>query len=202
MLFRTICAKRFIFACGKIRERSVRPNLAMGMRVAGAHEFAAIFENLYVADPGNLRERGKLFGPSIDHAAQFAGVHSWNGEIVARGKAQDAAQSAVGSGDEQTIFLVLQRLGFGQERTKVVLEHIRFRVSRRLSAAGALVSRAQITAGVVSDRRSRRRLLYFSLPGALGALRRDQEPFAQERIEAFVGSGEEFFKIHIQVWRP
>src|SRR5437588_12091626 len=52
MFFRVIRQQRFVFACRKIRERSVGPDLAVRVRVAGAHELAAILENLNVATQG------------------------------------------------------------------------------------------------------------------------------------------------------
>src|SRR5690348_13703616 len=63
-------------------------------------------------------------------------------------------------------------------------------------ATSALVSGAEITIGVVGNRRRCGKLLHFSLPGALGTLRRDEDPLSQERIESFVGSMEQLFKIH------
>jgi len=38
------------FLRGRFRNRRGCPDLAMGMRVAGAHHGATIFENLYVVD--------------------------------------------------------------------------------------------------------------------------------------------------------
>ena len=196
MLFQAIGVERFILASRKIWKRGVRPDLAMRMRIARAHEFAAVLEDLHVTDPRNLRERRALLGPGVHHAAQFARVHSRNGEIVAGRKAQDTANAAIGLGNEQTILFVLQWLHFGQKRGEVVLENIRFRIFGRLPAAGALISRAKIAVGIVSDRRWRGKLLHFSLPRALRPLRRDQDPLSQERIESFVRSGEKFFEIH------
>src|SRR5689334_6658569 len=96
MLFCVISAKRFVFTRGKIGEGGVCPDLAMRMWVAGAHEFAAVFEDLDVADPRNLGKRNVLLGPGVDHAAQFARVHAGNRKIVAWRETQDAADTAVG----------------------------------------------------------------------------------------------------------
>ncbi len=149
-----------------------------------------------MANPRNLREQGELLGPGIDHAAQFAGVHSRNGEIVAWGEAQNAAEAAVGLGEEQTIFLIFQRLGLGQERRKVVFKHISFRVGWHLFAASALVSGAQVAIRIVSDSRSQRKFFGLALPRTLRALRRDEDPLPQQRIEAFVWRGKELLKSH------
>ena len=174
----------------------------MRVRVAGAHQFAAVFEDLHVADPGDLRKRSVLLDPSVNDAPQFLSVHSRNGEIVARSETQYSADAAVGLGDEQTILLVLQRLDFGQKRGKIVVEGVSSGILRSLLAAGSLVSRAEITIGIVSNRRWRWKLFHFSLPRALGPLRRDEHPLAQERIEAFVGSAKQFFKIHDNYSKP
>ena len=196
MFFGAIGAEGFILAGREIRQCGVRPNLAMRMRVACAHKFAAVFKDLHVTNPGDLREGRKLPDPGVNHAAQFLSVHSRNGQIVTRREAQDAADAAVGLGDKQAILPVLQPLNFGQQRGKIVVERVSCGVGRRLLAASALVPRAQIAVGIVSNRRRRRKLLDFSLPGAPGALWRDKDPLPQQRVEAFVRSGKELFKVH------
>src|SRR5690348_3178016 len=143
----------------------------MRMRIAGAHQFAAVFKDLDVADPRNLGEQGELLDPGVNHATQILRVHSRNGEIVTRGETQNAAEAAVGLRDKQAVLLVAKRLSFGQERGKIIVEGVSSGVLRSLVAAGALVSRTQVAAGIVSGQRRRRKLFYFSLPRALGALR-------------------------------
>src|SRR5258708_24987580 len=52
----TILAERHELAGRKIWQRSIRPDLAVRVRIAGAQQLAAIFENLHVINPGNLRQ--------------------------------------------------------------------------------------------------------------------------------------------------
>lgn len=196
MLFGAIGAKRFVFPCRKIGEGVVRPDLTMRVRVAGAHQFAAVFEDLDVMDPGDLREHGELPDPGIDDTAQCKRAHSRDGEIVARREAQDAADATIGLCYKQIPLLILQRLDIRQKRGKIVLKDVRLRILRSLLSVDTFVSGTEITVWIVGDRRRRWKLFYFSLPGAIHSLRRDHNPFPQERIEAFVRSGKEFFEIH------
>src|SRR5205823_14865945 len=106
--------------------------------------FAAVFKDLHVKNPGDLREGRELLDPGVNHAAQFLSVHSRNGQIVTRRETQDAADAAVGLGDKQAILPVLQRLSFGQKRGKIVVKRVNCVVGRRLLATSALVSRTQI----------------------------------------------------------
>src|SRR5258708_35342773 len=56
--FSAIFAEGRQFPSGKIWQRSIRPNLAVRVRVAGAQQFATIFKDLHVVNPRNLRESG------------------------------------------------------------------------------------------------------------------------------------------------
>src|SRR5215472_1822651 len=109
MLFSAKGAERVIFAGREIWELGVCPDLTMRVRVAGAHQFATILEDLHVTDPGDLCEFRVLFGPRVDHGAQFAGAHTGNGEIVPWRKTQDTAETAVGLRHKQTVLPELQR---------------------------------------------------------------------------------------------
>src|SRR5215472_6056645 len=124
----------------------------MRMRVAGAHEFAAILKNLHVADPGDLREFRVLLSPGVDYPAQCAGIHPGNGEIVMRRKAQDSTEATIGLRNEQTVVLIVQRFASRQKRGKVVIEYICSRVFRCLLATSAAVAGAKIAVGIVGDR--------------------------------------------------
>ena len=83
--------KRSEFSFRKIRNRGVDPNLAMRMRIAGAHERAAIFEDLYVTNPGNFFQLQILFGPHLDDFTNFTGRHERNGQVVPGTKTDHAA---------------------------------------------------------------------------------------------------------------
>src|SRR6266403_589936 len=93
MFLRVILPERRQLPSGKVWQRSIRPNLAVRMRIARAHHLAAIFENLHVIDPRNFAERDILLDPGIHDSAQLREAHSWNGEIVPRRKTHHAADS-------------------------------------------------------------------------------------------------------------
>src|SRR5690348_3928156 len=91
------------FAGGYVRDAFGSPNLAMRMRIAGAHQGAAVLEHLDVTNPAARFELRILLREGIQGVAQFGVVHSRYGEIVARRKAYDAADAALALGLQQTV---------------------------------------------------------------------------------------------------
>src|SRR5229473_2142507 len=81
---------------GKIWQRSIRPNLAVWVRIAGAQQLATIFEDLYVVNPRDLCECGVLLGPAVNDSAQFRDTRPCNREIMPRRKTHHAANSLLG----------------------------------------------------------------------------------------------------------
>ena len=63
------------------RQRSAGPDLAVRMRVRGAHRRAAILEDLHPAVGGT--ELVGLLGPDVDDPPDLGGVHDREIEIVA-----------------------------------------------------------------------------------------------------------------------
>lgn len=53
--------------------------------------------------------------------------------------------------------------------------------------AGARVARAEVAGWIIGRQAFWRDLFHLSLPGTLGALRRDQDPIARERVKPSVG---------------
>ena len=156
------------------------------MRIARSHQLAAIFENLHMADPGNLAKRGILLGPAIHDGAQFLMTHSRNCQIVPRRKTHDAADSRFGLRGEQTSLVKLRSFTSGQQRRIIVVENARSRVLRCLRSTGTAIPWAQITARIERACRRNLRLLDFSQPRPLRAMRGHQNPLAQQRIETLV----------------
>jgi hypothetical protein len=78
------------------------------------------------------------------------------------------------------------RRGPGQDCRIVVREDERVLVGRVLCAARARVSRAEVARQVVARRRGHGRRFSLALPGALGAVRRDEDVLARERVNASV----------------
>src|SRR5258706_390890 len=93
MFLSAIIPERRQLSTRKVWQRSIRPNLAVRMRIARAHHLAAIFENLHVIDPRNLPKRDILLDPGIHDSAQLREAHSRNCEIVPRRKTHHAADS-------------------------------------------------------------------------------------------------------------
>src|SRR5260370_2971497 len=154
------------------------------MRIARAHHYAAILENLHVTNPGNLSERGVLLDPAVHDSAQFLRVHSRNREIGARRKTQLPADSLLCLSHQQASRIKLDRRDLRQHRGVIVFKNVGFLILRRLCSARAPVSRAQIAVGIESDSRRLLKLLHSSLPRTLRPMGRDENPLAQERIEA------------------
>ena len=164
------------------------PDLAMGVGIGGAHHGAAVLEDLHVVDPGMLREGGGFKGPGVDDGGDFGHGHAGERERVVGVKAEDAATAALGLGDEQRGFIRWGRgRVVGQQRGKVVVEGEDGFVVGIVHAAGAGVGGAEITGRVVGEAGGGDGLAGFALPGTLGALRRDENPLAQQGIVAAVG---------------
>ena len=62
--------QRRLLLCRLIRQRSVRPDLSVRMRIARAHHRAAIFKDQYGIDPVLAPQRLILLGPHIHNRAQ------------------------------------------------------------------------------------------------------------------------------------
>src|SRR5580704_8321128 len=75
------------FALGKIWNRRVGPDLAMGMRIAGTHQKAAILKNLDVVYPVECAEFRILLRPRIDHGNDGRFFHLTERKIVLRREA-------------------------------------------------------------------------------------------------------------------
>jgi hypothetical protein len=73
-----------------------------------------------------------------------------------------------------------------EECGEVVVEGEDTGVGGVVDAAGAGVGGAEIAGGVVGEAGSADGLGGFALPGTLGALRRDENPLAEQRIVAAV----------------
>src|SRR4051794_27112791 len=67
------------FARRRLWYRTRRPDLAMRMRIAGAHHLAAILKNLYVTDARHRAEFRELRGPSADHLFDRRQLHAGEG---------------------------------------------------------------------------------------------------------------------------
>ena len=108
-------------------------------------------------------------------------------------EAEDSADAALGLRAQQAGACDVQLGGwnFGQKRGKVVVKDVGAGVGGRLYAAGAGVAGAEIAGGVIVERGGSDDLLGLALPGALGAVRRDQHPLAQKRVPAAVRGFEE-----------
>jgi hypothetical protein len=100
---------------------------------------------------------------------------------------EDSAEAALGFGDEEWGGVGLAvRLDVGEERGEVVVEGEDAGVGGIVNAAGTGVAGTEIAVGVVGDARSGDGFGGFALPRALGALGRDEDPLAEERIVAAV----------------
>ena len=176
------------FECGLVGDVLGGPDLAVGMGIAGAHHGAAVLEDLDVLDLGARAELCGLAGPHLDDAADGGDVHGGEGEVVAGIEAEDAAEAALGFGAEEAgVVDVESGCGnVGLERGEVVFEDVGAGVRRGVVAAGAGVAGAEIAGGVVGQRWRLRGVLGLALPGALGAMRRDDDPLALEGIPAAV----------------
>ena len=160
------------------------PDLAVGVGVGAAHDFAFIFEDL---DPGPLAsEGGGFIGPAVDDPEDFGGGHLGEGEIVSWGETDHSGDSSDGLGEEEGIFGG-GGVGFGEEGGEVVIESESGSVVGVALAVGAEVSCAEVASGIVWGSGSGREGFVATLPRAEGAVRGDEEPLAGEGIAPTVG---------------
>src|SRR3954462_9507866 len=116
------------------------------MRVTGAHELAAVLEDL---DPARaLAELVRLISPDVDHRTNLLGAHQCETEVVARRKADHATGSAFALGDGQAVFKAPFG-GTGGQRAEVVVEDERPLVVGVAGAVGSLVAGTEVAARIV-----------------------------------------------------
>src|SRR6516164_6649290 len=178
---------RLLLGLWDIRNACGRPDLAMGVRIAGTHHGTAIFENLDVLNVVKRTELLELPSPAIDHSSDIGAVHHGKSQIVFWGKTEHTADSGFGLGDEKIFFVDRAVLAMGQQRREVVVEDENMVVMGVHITRGAPVARAHVTGWIVGELASGAGGFDLALPGALSAVRRDQNPFAGEGIEAAMG---------------
>jgi hypothetical protein len=102
-------------------------------------------------------------------------------------EAEDAAEAALGFGDEEWGWIGgVVGLDLGKEGGEVVVESEDAGVGGIVDSARTGVAGAEIALGVVAEAGRGDGFGGFSLPGALSALRGDEDPLAEERIVAAV----------------
>src|ERR1022692_4871241 len=174
------------FLGGRLRNRRGRPDLAMRMRIAGAHHGAAVFEDLYVVDVFQAGQFPKLSDPCVDDQLNLIPRHRGQGEIVTWGKANHTANPRLGFGDQQAHAVDVEASvgGLWFQGGEIVLEDEGRGVRRIVNPAGPGVSGAKVASRVVGGLGRGLELRYFSLPGTRGAMGRDQHPFVGQRIQS------------------
>src|SRR5262249_16786369 len=101
----------------------VGPDLAMGMRIAGAHDGAAVLKNLHMFDPGNSSQLAVLLSPHINYFTDFLSGHKREREIVPLGKADDAADAAFAFDQQQPRVVTFAWRRLRTKSGKVVVEN-------------------------------------------------------------------------------
>src|SRR5207245_10755114 len=136
-------------------------------------------------DVGTAAQPLVLLGPDVDHAPNVGARHVREGEIVSRGKADDAAGTRLAARDQQVVLEVDLRRGLARlaraQGSEVVLEDERAGVRGIADAARAFVPRAEVAGGVVGRTVLWRPSLDLALPRALRTMRGDEHPFPGER---------------------
>jgi len=114
------------FAGRRFGDSAGRPDLAMGMGIAGAHHFAAILENLHMLYACNSREFTGLRTPGADDFFNPRRLHGGEGQIVPWQKAHDTADPAFGFGNQQAFIFYIEA-GKGRvffQSGKIILKYI------------------------------------------------------------------------------
>src|SRR5450631_2761652 len=160
------------------------PNLAMRVRVTGAHHFATVFENLNVVDSGERSQFAELRSPGPDHLFDLRQAHAGKGQIVARREAHDAADARLTLRYKQAFVLNIEAAA-GRvflQRGEIILKNKCGWILWVPYAARAFIPRAQIAGWIVLRPLGRRHLLNRALPRTLRPVRRYQHPLAGESV--------------------
>ena len=152
------------------------------MRVRAAHDLAAVLEDLHRADVGAPAEIDRLLDPGVDHPLDVADLHLGDRQVVAGREAQDPADAGFALGDEEAVLDPLSR-SVAAQRGEIVVEHEGVRVVGVLSAVRSHIAGAEVAGRVVGGQPGRGNRLAPALPRALHAMRRNQHPFAGQRVE-------------------
>jgi hypothetical protein len=103
---------------------------------------------------------------------------------MARRETNHAANPGLRAGHEQSRLVYFASVGLRKKRRVVVVKNESTRVLGIFGAAGSRVAGTQITSGIVSGPIGRCRLIDLAEPWSLAAMRRDQHPFARQRVPA------------------
>src|SRR5690242_8943866 len=159
------------------------PSLAMRMRVAGAHHGPTVFEDLHVVDRVARAQVLELLRPDIHHGVDLVRGHAREREVMARREADHPANSGSARGNQDVGAIALLTRGVGQQRGEVVVEYEGGGVLRIARTAGTQVPGTEVTVGVILRARLATGLFHHPLPGPVGPVRRDKDPFAGERVQ-------------------
>ena len=152
------------------------------MRIGRAHYGSAILENL---NPGiGLAQLRRLPYPNFDDGIDFGNRHFGQSEIMARRIADDTCCSSQRFQSKQRLQSGFKWRRIGQDRGEIVCEDEGAVIVRIALPIGSDVARAKITLRIIRRERVGGRALKFALPGAHGALRRNQNPFVEQGIVA------------------
>src|SRR6266404_5821666 len=102
---------------------------------------------------------------------------------MARRETKNSADSRLAYSEQKAILVCLHRR-FWLQRRKIVVENKAARVPRISLATSTFITRTEITVLIVFGELRRRPIFNLSLPGARSPLRRNQDPFARERVVA------------------
>ena len=126
-----------------VRHKSGGPDLAVRMRIAGAHHGPAILKDLHVLDRVHSANLDILRRPRIHHRANLLARHAGQGQAVVGMKAKHLAQPARGFGLEQRrIRCLYQRWRIRQQRRVIIHKRKNPLVCRVYGSTRALIPRA------------------------------------------------------------
>src|ERR1700687_314605 len=177
------------FFGGDIWNRVGGPDLAVRMRIAGAHHRTAVFEDLHVIDLGYLSQLLELDGPGMNHILDVLRCHGGEGKVVARQEADYPAKAGLTFGDQQSAVLYVEAV-VADARFKsreVVIKNEGAGVAWIKDPADPGISGAKVAGGVIFGLMLGRSFFNLPLPRPTGAMRRYQHPLVREGIQPAVG---------------
>jgi hypothetical protein len=149
------------------------------MWIARAHHLAAVFEYLYVSNKFFPTQIEILIYPFINNELDVIRSHARQRQAVVWRKAKHPTDAAFALSDDQITLIHVTGWRIRLKCRKIVVENESVLVIRVSMATCPLIAWTQITFWIVARGDLAVGLFLLALPGALCAVRRDNEPFAR-----------------------
>ncbi len=198
-MLRKISFLKFEFFRRFIRNVFRCPDLAVRMWIGGTHLRTFIFKDLHIMDEIFRAKFCGLLPPGLNHLFDGRVFKFGKSQVVARGEANDSAESPLGNGSKQRVVGIVRGRFLWQKRREVIIENKGGGIIQILYSPGSFVARTKITMRVVGRKMFSWSFFHLPQPGTSSAVRGNKHPLACKRIETTVRSIEDHFLVSISL---